>query len=225
METFDLIRLREIWKKAAIRKAPPKRNRSLPLRQMQAGHSDARLPATPIQDLALALLLHSSAAEVDMKRLTTLLILIPILTFGTALAQPQQGRGAGYGYAAFGAATDGGNNEAFWAFGGGGEYVASSGLGFRLDLGVLRDSGFEGGLGIFSPGLMFEFKPERKTAPFVAGGYTLFFSSETDHGFHFGGGVRHWFSDGFGIRFEVRDDVLAEHAIHFVLGRVSFLFR
>ena len=160
-----------------------------------------------------------------MKKLATLLILIPILTFGTALAQPQQGRGAGYGYAAFGAVTDGGNNQAFWAFGGGAEYVASSGLGFRFDLGVLGDSGFDDALGIFSPGLMFEFKPERKTTPFVAAGYTLFFRSETAHGFHFSGGVRHWYSDGFGMRFEVRDDVLAEEPIHFVQGRVSFLFR
>ncbi len=160
-----------------------------------------------------------------MKRLTPLLVLIPVLTWGTALAQPQQGRGAGFGYAAFGGVTDGDIDEAFWAFGGGGEYVASGGLGLRLDLGVLTSSGLEEAVGIFTTAVMFEFKPKRKTAPFVAGGYTLFFRSETANGFHFGGGVRHWFSDGFGIRFEVRDDVLADETIHFIQGRVSFLFR
>lgn len=159
-----------------------------------------------------------------MKRWT--ILLVPLLAMGSLLGQPHQGRGAGFGYASLGAATEGHGSEAFWAFGGGGEYVASSGLGLRLDVGVLTDSGLDEAVGIFTPGVLFEFKPERRTAPFVTTGYTLLFRSGTANGLHFGAGVRHWFRERFGIRFEVRDDVLfPDGAFHFISGRVSFLFR
>lgn len=160
-----------------------------------------------------------------MKKRTIIPILILTGMVGTAAAQPQQGRGAVAAYAAGGAVTDGDNGEGFWQFGGGGEYVFSNGLGVGIDVGVVTAGGFDAAAGVFSAGPLFEFKPDRKTAPFLTGGYTLFFREGTANAFHFGGGVRHWFGNRFGMRFEVRDEVAWEGNIHFVQGRVSFLFR
>lgn len=160
-----------------------------------------------------------------MKKLTTVCILILIATVTTAFAQPQEGRGAGAAYAAGGAVGDSDDNEGFWQFGGGGEYVFSNGLGFEVDVGIVTAGGFDASAGVFSVGPLYEFKSDKKTAPFLTGGYTLFFRSGTANAFHVGGGVRHWFNDSFGMRFEVRDEVVVPGSIHFIQGRVTFLFR
>lgn len=139
-------------------------------------------------------------------------------------AQADESKSAGYVYSGVG--FNEGDNALF-ILGGGGETVLSNGLGLRADVGYLTFfEEFRAGVGTLSPGLFYEFAPQKKTSGFVGGGYTLFFREITFNGMHFGGGVRHWFSDSFGLRVEVRDEVFLEgETLHQILGRVSFLFR
>ena len=161
-----------------------------------------------------------------MKRHILLAAVLSILAITPALGQSGDWRGAGYGYAAFGGVANTNDSDAFWQFGAGGEVVFSNGLGFQADVGALTPSGFDDAVGVFTPSLLFEVKPQNDTTAFLDGGYALFFRDGTANGFYFGGGVRHWFNDGFGIRFEVRDQVFTEgDTVHFVMGRISFLFR
>lgn len=157
---------------------------------------------------------------------SALLLLVMAATALPASAQPRY-KGAGYGFLSFGANVEG-NSETLTSFGGGGEAVFNNGLGFRADVGFFGPiDNLSAGIGALSPGMLYEFTVEKKTSAFVGGGYTLFFRDSTLNGVHFGGGVRHWFTRGFGIRVEVRDEVpLVEgRSFHNVLARFSFLFR
>ena len=81
-------------------------------------------------------------------------------------------------------------------------------------------------MGIFSPGVVYQFHTRRKTVPFVTGGYTLAFRSGAYNLFHFGGGVNHWFNSRWGIRVEVRDHIDPHYPeYNFLQFRVGFLFR
>ncbi|HSR67111.1 MAG TPA: hypothetical protein VLU25_04160 [Acidobacteriota bacterium] len=141
-------------------------------------------------------------------------------------AQPRY-KGAGYGFLAFGGNVEG-NSESLTSLGGGGEAVFNNGLGFRMDVGFFGPiDNLSAGIGALSPGMLYEFTVEKKTSAFVGGGYTLFFRDDTLNGIHFGGGVRHWFTRGFGIRVEARDEVplIDGRSFHNVFARFSFLFR
>lgn len=160
------------------------------------------------------------------KKVILIMASIVLLTSLSNLsAQADESKSAGYVYSGVG--VDEGGDNALFTLGGGGETVLSNGLGLRADVGYLTIfEEFRAGVGTLSPGLFYEFTPQKKTSGFVGGGYTLFFREITANGVHFGGGVRHWFSDSFGIRAEVRDEVFLEgETFHQILGRVSFLFR
>ena len=67
------------------------------------------------------------------------------------------------------------------AIGGGAEGLIKGGFGVQGDLSYLfyPQEGFRAGFGLFSPGVFYQFHPNRKTIPFVTGGYSLAFRSET----------------------------------------------
>ena len=142
-----------------------------------------------------------------------------------ALGEENERKAWGYGFAAVGAAYwPGYGGEGMVHFGGGGEGLLAGGLGAAFELGYL--SSFDGhGIGVLSPGVIYAFNREKKTVPFVTGGYTLFFRSGTAHGVFFGGGVNKWIGDRWGIRIEGRDQVYVEGNTHFLEARVAFIFR
>jgi len=127
-------------------------------------------------------------------------------------------------FGAPGFVTDGYDSEATVYLGGGGEVIWPSGLGFGVDGGYMTSpSGFDYGVFVFSPGIIFEFPLEGSTRPYVRGGYTLMFRDGAANLFSFGGGVNHWFNERLGLKFEVRDNVYLEsggspHFIDFLIG-------
>ena len=93
--------------------------------------------------------------------------------------------------------------------GGGGEGLLKGGLGASADLSYVffPKEGFRSGLGLFSPGVLYQFRTSRKTVPFVTGGYSMAFRNGVYNMVHLGGGFNHWFDNRWGVRFEVRDHV------------------
>ena len=112
--------------------------------------------------------------------------------------------------------------------GAGAEGLIKGGLGASIDLSYLffPKSGFGEGFGMFSPGMIYQFRTNRKTVPFISGGYTLAFRQGTESLVYGGGGFNHWFSNRWGLRFEVRDQIAPrDPEYNFLQFRIGFLFR
>jgi len=110
--------------------------------------------------------------------------------------------------------------------GAGGEGLLAGGFGLGAELGYLAF--FEGpslGVGLLSPGVVYNFSPGKKTMPFVTGGYTLFFRSGATHGLYFGGGVNRWMGDRWGIRIEGRNQLMPACRENLLEARFAILFR
>ncbi len=104
--------------------------------------------------------------------------------------------------------------------------MLAGGLGLGAELGYMAPMSDLGeGIGIFSPGVIVKFSRDKKTVPFVTGGYTLFFRSGTEHGFFFGGGATRWIGDSWGLRFEGRDQVMPQCSTHLIEARIAVAFR
>jgi opacity protein-like surface antigen len=151
-----------------------------------------------------------------MKKLVvaaSLLALIPAWAVAQSAVHPPGGQGYVF--------VGGGNHQMTPTVGFGGEAYARNGLGGGIEIGVADltipitgDSNTTLGLG--SADLSYHFfpkKPENKAAPFVSGGYTLFFghnaiihgpSDFTTSGFNLGGGVDVFAARRLGARLEVR---------------------
>jgi hypothetical protein len=150
----------------------------------------------------------------------------------TSLAHAQQGQSNsakawGYFFGAPGAAiVDGGESEPILHFGGGVEGLVNGGFGIGAEIGYLAPfDGLGDGIGAFSIGPLFAFGREKQTAPFLTGGYTLFFRSGTASGVFFGGGVNHWLGERIGIRIEGRDQVMVEYNDHLIEVRFALLIK
>ena len=154
------------------------------------------------------------------------LLVIALTTSSQVLAQNEARSWAQF-FGGVGAITSSGDSQAVLHIGGGGEGLLAGGFGLTGELGYLSNfQDFSGGIGVFSAGGMYAFNRERKTVPFVNGGYTLFFRSGTENGFFFGGGVNHWMGEQWGIRIEGRDQVWAsDTGIHTLEVRFALLLK
>ena len=157
------------------------------------------------------------------------LALVIGLTAGLAQAQtplPQEHRGQGYGFAAPVASSYGATG---FQAGFGGEGLVYKGLGVGGELSYLSFSRFDNGVGVVSPNVSYHFSnvsKDGKWVPFVTGGYSLYFRNSTASGVNFGGGVTYWMKERVGLRFEVRDQVIAlDGTGHFVGFRAGISFR
>ena len=91
---------------------------------------------------------------------------------------------------------------------------------------LFRSGGFKDGLGLLSPGAVYQFQRTRKVVPFVAGGYSLAFRSGHLNLGYFGGGINYWPKDHYGLLFEVRDHLSSTNIRdNLLLFRIGFLFR
>lgn len=141
----------------------------------------------------------------------TLAITLLLLTPALARAQTSTSSPHGLGYIYFGPAT----HQMDFTAGFGGEGYFYKGLGAGLEMGT---AGFtsttnhnSNWIGLGSADLCYHFFTKKsKAAPFVTGGYTLFFgqdvflSAVSTHGYNLGGGVDYLASKHVGLRFDVR---------------------
>ncbi|MDX2042392.1 MAG: hypothetical protein SF097_14310 [Acidobacteriota bacterium] len=139
-------------------------------------------------------------------------------------------RGYGYVFAAPGVVASEYGSSATWQFGVGGEGLLKGGFGVGGEIGGLAPAqSFSEGFGVFSAGANYHFlkaSKSGKVAPFVNGGYTMFFRNGVTNGGHFGGGANYWFKERVGLRFEVRDQVVSAFGnTHFVGFRFGLTFR
>ncbi len=155
-----------------------------------------------------------------MRKLSLTLVLVFVLTGVVWADEPVQA--SGRGFFGFAGVTDE-SSELLFHMGGGGEGKLVGGLGVTADLGYLFSrEGFSGGIGLFSPGLIYHFNRDSRTTPFLTGGYTLLFRDGVANLGFGGGGVDHWFKERLGLRFEFRLHVRSEGLAE---GRIAFLFR
>lgn len=134
------------------------------------------------------------------------------------------------GFVFVGPGATSGDSTTFLNFGGGGEGFLKGGLSVSGEVGGFTPaSSFNDGFGILSADVGYHFlkaSQSRKLVPFVSGGYSLFFRSESASGVNFGGGVNYWLKDHIGLRFEIRDHVVVEYPdIHYIGFRFGMAFR
>jgi hypothetical protein len=158
--------------------------------------------------------------------IVTTLLVLTLIASSQVLAQNEARSWAQF-FGGVGALTGGGDSQSVLHIGAGGEGLLAGGFGVTGEIGYLSNfQDFSGGIGVFSAGGMYAFNRDRKTVPFVNGGYTLFFRSGTANGFFFGGGVNHWMGEKWGIRIEGRDQVWAsDTSIHTLEVRFALLLR
>jgi hypothetical protein len=113
-------------------------------------------------------------------------------------------------YFAPGFAADSNDMIGLVHFGGGVEgCFKGSNFGLSLDAGYFAGGDMES-ISI-SPGILYQFTSAGNTVPFLKGGYTLLTAGEGSASLiHLGGGLNHWLSDRFGVRFEARDTIWLE---------------
>ena len=145
-------------------------------------------------------------------------VLLPGVGWGQD-AQNVERKGAGYVFVAPGAWV-GDGSAAVLGFGVGGERLLKAGFGISADVGYYTRGGFETGLGLFSPGVLYQFQRTTKVVPFVNGGYSLACCSVLNM-VYFGAGVNYWPKNHLGLRFEFRDQ-LSPSLLQF---RIGLLFR
>jgi hypothetical protein len=153
-----------------------------------------------------------------------LLFVIPL---SGQIFETEPKKGYGYFFATPGAVI-GDGASATLTIGGGAEGLIKGGLGLSADVGYLffPRGGFGSGVGIFSPGVVYQFRLARKTVPFITGGYSLAFRQGTYNLIHFGGGINHWFNTRWGIRVEGRDHIDPHYPeYNFLQFRVALLVR
>jgi hypothetical protein len=134
-----------------------------------------------------------------------------------------------YTFAAPGGISNGGTSL---HLGGGIEVLAWKGLGASFEggyVGPLPD-GFDYGIGVVSANAFYQFgRPQRrKVTPFVTGGYSLGFRSQSVNAVNVGAGVNYWLSEGVALRLELRDHIPIENGLrdeHLWGARVGFTWR
>lgn len=169
-----------------------------------------------------------------MKRLFLIAALLVALPAVLAAQTPQptpsnkEYRAHGYAFAAPGAYSD--YPVTTLHFGAGGEGLLYKGFGVGGEIGYVAPARSLGdGFGILSVDGQYHFLKASKSGkivPFVTGGYSLFFRSDSLNAVNFGAGVNYWFKERTGLRFEFRDHVPPQTPDFHVLGfRVGITFR
>ena len=161
-----------------------------------------------------------------MRKLVFVSLLAVLMPF-VAAAQSKERHGQGYVFVAPGTTSEGG---ATLQVGVGGEGLVYKGLGLGAEIGYLGAvRGLGEGVGVLSPNVSYNFLNASKSgrfAPFVTGGYSMFFRSGALNAVNFGGGMHWWFKDHLGLRLELRDHVLREYSsVHIVGFRIGLAFR
>ena len=159
-----------------------------------------------------------------MRRRDGLCLLILVCGLGLDPCWAQL-RGQGYVFVAPGGTSP--QTRATVHFGAGGEALVHKGLGVGAELGYLAPTDGDG-FGLFSANASYHFlrSSGQKLVPFVTGGYSLGFGSETASFANFGLGLSYWFRSRMGLRVEFRDHVRSgDGTVHFWGFRLGLAFR
>jgi hypothetical protein len=159
----------------------------------------------------------------NMRIVTAFLLLV---LFASA-APAQDAELSGYAFGGAGAATStfSRSSTALFHVGGGAEFTARNGLGAGAEFGYLGPwSNGSNGVGLLSLNGLYRFAREQRTQPFVTGGYSLGFRSQTAHFGNIGAGLTTWLSPGTGLRLEFRDNI-RDPANHWLTFRFGVAFR
>lgn len=161
-----------------------------------------------------------------MRRPWSLCFFIAVCSLATGQAWAQL-KSQGYAFLAPGGTSP--ETRATLHFGAGGEVLVHKGLGAGAELGYLAPTESLGdGSGLFSVNASYHFlgSSGQKLVPFITGGYSLGFRSETAHFANFGLGLSYWFRDRMGLRVEFRDHVRSgDGSVHFWGFRLGVAFR
>lgn len=160
------------------------------------------------------------------------LMLVALMTTTVSAQSGNDSGGQGYVFAAPGALLVAGSSESTLHIGGGGEGFLTKGLALGGEVGYLTPfTSFSDGLGIASVNISAHFgrgDSDRKAIPYITGGYSLAFRSDTLNMINFGGGVNYWVKDNLGVQFEIRDHTNIESLfvrVHFWQARIGLVFR
>ena len=131
-----------------------------------------------------------------------------------------------YTFAGVGAATSTFNRSTtLFHVGGGAELTNAKGLGVGTEFGYLGPwSNGSNGVGLYSLNALYRFAHDSEVQPFVTGGYSLGFRSQTAHFVNVAGGATAWFRPGMGVRIEFRDNI-RDPSTHWLILRVGLAFR
>ncbi len=160
-----------------------------------------------------------------MRKLILAILLTAMTPFLIAAQTTNDYWGQGYGFVAPGRHAA---EVTTLHFGVGGEGLVYKGLGVGGEIGYLGAArSLSGGIGVLSSNASYHFfnaSKSGKFVPFVTGGYSLIFPSDSIHAVNFGGGVNYWLNDRVGLRLEFRDHVPAPRA-HIYGFRIGLSFR
>jgi hypothetical protein len=124
-----------------------------------------------------------------------------------ALAQDQDHRYRGQGYAFFGVGLTGAaapvEHEGF-----GGEGFVGKRIGLGAEVGYARGTGYDNRAGVGSVDLVVRFRPRAagsETEPFLLAGYTVMAHHGTSSSANFGAGANIWFARHAALRVEARE--------------------
>lgn len=136
----------------------------------------------------------------------------------------------GYLFVAPGGASGGGNTQATFHLGAGGEWLFGKGIGAGAELGALgpTSSFATDVLGVLSVNGYYHFLHSgARFDPFATGGYTLLFRSGHANLGNFGAGMNYWFIPRIGFKTEFRDHVWSQNfgTIHYWGIRFGLNFR
>ncbi len=168
-----------------------------------------------------------------MRNLSIIAGILTLLCFSANAQEFKKPKRSGYFFAAPGAiavnATGGG--ETSIEFGGGYEGFLYRGLGIGIEIGGLYvpdESSTKHWAAVFSPILSYDFQRSttQKVSPFVVLGAYMASEFQVCCGTTFGGGIKYWMSEHFGLRFEFRDNVRSGmNNYHDIQGRIAFAIR
>jgi hypothetical protein len=80
---------------------------------------------------------------------------------------------------------------------------------------------------LFSLGGIYAFNTDKRTMPFLTGGYVGFVGDGIASGAYFGGGIIHFLGDHLGVRLEGRDQIYSDNwggDYHYLEARGAIVF-
>ncbi len=168
-----------------------------------------------------------------MKKMGILTCILAVLSLTANAQEFKKPKRSGYFFVAPGAIAVNamGGGEPSVAFGGGYEGFLYRGLGIGVEFGGLYvhdESSTKHWAAVFSPILTYDFQRSatQKISPFVVLGAYMASEFQVCCGATFGGGVKYWMTDRFGLRFEFRDNMRSGmNDYHDIQARIALAIR
>ncbi len=136
-----------------------------------------------------------------------------VLAFSCSLASAQsefkKPKHSGYFFVAPGAVAVNYDSQSSFQVGGGFEGFIYKGLGVGVEVGGLRVSSHTSSrqwTGMLSMNAVYDFQrtAKQKVCPFIAAGFTAIPQFDVGGGYNFGGGIKYWFGEHWGMRVALR---------------------